>query len=108
MPSPSTWPKGVKPWESSEEPLSFRLMKSCVVRVLAPAVAKRRVPGLLDWVWGASGMGAFSQAAVTGGLALRPKWTTKVGTRRKKGAVVKEGGLTGLEKRAAPGGGPGR
>src|SRR5258708_23730702 len=88
MPSPSTWPKGVKPWESSEEPLSFRLMKSCVVRVLAPAVAKTRGPGLLDWLWGSSGVVAFSQAALTAGLGLEGRWAGEGGRARKKREVL--------------------
>ena len=66
-------------------------MKSCVVRVFGPAVAKVRVPGLLLCVTGSSLMFALLPGADSPpDRALRPNWTMKPGTTRKNGAPVKK------------------
>jgi hypothetical protein len=64
-------------------------MKSCVVRVSGPAVAKVSIPRLFDCVTGSSGILASRHTRFTAGSPLMPNWTMKFSITRKKATSSK-------------------
>ncbi len=80
----------------SSIPLSTLLMKSWVVRVFGPAVAKEMRPRRFGWVTGSSGMRAPNQAWATAGSPWIPNWHMKPSMFRKQARSVKKPTFTRL------------
>jgi hypothetical protein len=78
-----TRPMGENPISSSGR-LLIVLMKSCVVRVFGPAVAKLTMPRRLLCLTESSGISILSHAACTLGEPCIPNCTMKELTTRKK------------------------
>mmetsp|Transcript_20947 Transcript_20947/g.83474 ORF Transcript_20947/g.83474 Transcript_20947/m.83474 type:complete len:215 (+) Transcript_20947:264-908(+) len=92
---------GAKPC-LSRKALLPKLMKSCVVRVLGPAVAKTSVPREFDTATGSSRRLPYFLASP--GSAGRPNCTMKLGRTRKKRAPSKNPVDTSSSTRATPSG----
>ena len=74
----------------------MKLMKSCVVRVPSPRIAKVSVPRVFEVMTGSSGIVAIVQLACTCGSPCMPNCAMKFSITRKKRTSSKNPFLTRL------------